>query len=111
MNNQSKSKRIIKGEDAEYMAKAMDRQGISYHKHGDEIILFMNDSEYEEALEDMQCEIEMSEIGYRLCVVSLRTSCDQSGKCGKIMKSMNKNGYIIMKKDQAAFEEMLKYDI
>lgn len=111
MNKRERKKRIVEVKNAAYMAKALDRQNIPYQKCGDRLVLFMTDDEYEEALEDMQCEIEMSEIGYRLCIVSLRTACDQSGKCGKIMKSMNKNGYIIMKKDQAAFEKMLKYDV
>lgn len=112
MKEYNRSKRIIKGEDAKYMARAMDRQGIPYQKveNGD-IVLFMTDDEYTEALEDAQCEREMEAIGYQLCIVSLRTSCSTSDKLGKILKSMDTCGYIIMEKDQPAFEEMLKYDI
>lgn len=112
MKEYNRSKRIIKGEDAKYMAKAMDRQEIPYQKteNGD-IALLMTDDEYSEALEDAQCEREMEAIGYRTCIVSLRTSCSSSGKLGKILKSMNRRGYIIMEKDRPAFEKMLKYDI
>ena len=112
MKEYSRSKRIIKGEDAKYMAKAMDRQEIPYQKteNGD-IALLMADDEYIEALEDMQCEKEMEAMGYRTCIVSLRTSCSSSGKLGKILKSMDRHGYIIMEKDRPAFKEMLKYDI
>lgn len=112
MKEQDKKERIIKGEDAKYMAQAMDRQGIPYQKaeNGD-IVLLMTDGEYREALEDMQCEKEMEAIDYRTCIVSLRTSCSSSGKLGKILKSMNRRGYIIMEKDRPAFKEMLKYDI
>ena len=112
MKKHNRLKRIIKGEDAKYMAKAMDRQGIPYQKaeNGD-IVLLMTDEECEEALEDAQCEREMEAINYRVCVVSLRTSCSTSGKLGKILKSMNTRGYTIMEKDKAAFDEMLKYDI
>ena len=112
MKEYNRVKRIIKGDDAKYMMQAMDRQGIPYQKaeNGD-IVLFMTDDEYEEALEDMQCEKEMEAIDYHLCIVSLRTSCSSSGKLGKILKSMNRRGYTIMEKDRPAFEEMLKYDI
>lgn len=112
MKTYNRLKRIVKGEDAKYMAKAMDRQEIPYQKteNGD-IALLMTDDEYEEALEDAQCEREMEAIDYHLCIVSLRTSCSTSGKLGKILKSMNKRGYTIMEKDKPAFEEMLKYDI
>lgn len=112
MKEHNRSKRIVKGEDAKYMAQAMDRQEIPYQKaeNGD-IVLFMTDEEYEEALEDAQCEREMEAIDYHLCIVSLRTSCSTSGKLGKILRSMNKRGYTIMEKDKPAFEEMLKYDI
>lgn len=112
MKEHNRSKRIVKGEDAKYMARAMDRQGISYQKteNGD-IALLMTDDEYSEALEDMQCEKEMEAMDYRTCIVSLRTSCSSSGKLRKILKSMNRRGYIIMEKDRPAFKEMLKYDI
>ena len=112
MKEHSRSKRIVKGEDAKYMAQAMDRQGIPYQKaeNGD-IELLMTDDEYTEALEDAQCEREMEAIDYQVCIVSLRTSCSTTGKLGKILKSMNRRGYTIMEKDKAAFDEMLKYDI
>lgn len=112
MEKHNRSKRIVKGEDAKYMAKAMDRQEIPYQKaeNGD-IVLLMTDDEYIEALEDAQCEREMEAIGYQLCIVSLRTSCSSSGKLGKILKSMDRHGYTIMEKDRPAFEEMLKYDM
>ena len=112
MEKHTRLKRIVKGEDAKYMARAMDRQGIPYQKaeNGD-IELLMTDDEYTEALEDAQCEREMEAIDYHLCIVSLRTSCSTSGKLGKILRSMNARGYTIMEKDKAAFNEMLKYDI
>ena len=112
MKEHRRSKRIVKGEDAKYMAQAMDRQGIPYQKaeNGD-IELLMTDDEYTEALEDAQCEREMEAIDYQVCIVSLRTSCSTTGKLGKILKSMNRRGYTIMEKDKAAFDEMLKYDI
>ena len=112
MKKNNRSKRIIKGEEAKYMAKAMDRQKIPYQKmeNGD-IALLMTDNEYSEALEDAQCEREMEAIGYRTCIVSLRTSCSSSGKLRKILKSMDRHGYVIMKKDRPAFKKMLKYDI
>lgn len=112
MKEYNRSERIIKGEKAKYMAKAMDRQGIPYQKaeNGD-IVLLMTDDEYIEALEDAQCEREMEAIDYQVCIVSLRTSCSTTGKLGKILKSMNRRGYTIMEKDKAAFDEMLKYDI
>ena len=113
MEKYNRSKRIVKGEDAKYMARAMDRQEIPYQKaeNGD-IVLLMTDDEYEEALEDAQCEREMEAIDYRVCVVSLRTSWQRpSGKLGKILRSMDRRGYTIMEKDKAAFNEMLKYDI
>lgn len=112
MEKYNRSKRIVKGEDAKYMARAMDRQGIPYQKaeNGD-IELLMTEDEYTEALEDAQCEREMEAIDYQVCIVSLRTSCSTSGKLGKILKSMDRRGYTIMEKDKAAFDEMLKYDI
>ena len=112
MKKYNKLKRIIKGEDVKYMERAMDRQGIPYQKAGNgDIALLMTDDEYEEALEDAQCEREMEAIDYHLCIVSLRTSCSTSGKLGKILRSMDRRGYTIMEKDKAAFDEMLKYDI
>lgn len=112
MEEQDKKERIIKGEDVKYMVQAMDRQGIPYQKaeNGD-IELLMTDNEYTEALEDMQCEKEMEAINYRFCIVSLRTACAVSDKCDRIMSSMNTNGFLVMQKDQKAYENMLKYDV
>lgn len=100
----------VRGEDAVYMARAMNRQNISYQKKNGNVVLLMTDEEYEEALEDMQCEKEMEAIDYQLCIVSLRTACAVSDKCDRIMRSMNTNGFLIMKKDQKEYENMLKYD-
>lgn len=112
MKEQEKKERIIKREDSKYMAQAMDRQGIPYQKaeNGD-IVLLMTDDEYEEALEDMQCEKEMEAINYQFCIVSLRTACAVSDKCDRIMSSMNTNGFLVMQKDQKEYEKMLKYDV
>jgi hypothetical protein len=111
MKKQDKKERIIKGDDAKYMMQAMDRQNIPYQKKNGNVVLLMTDEEYSEALEDMQCEKEMEAINYRFCIVSLRTACAVSDKCDRIMSSMNTNGFLVMQKDQKAYENMLKYDV
>lgn len=111
MKKHNRSKRIINGEDAKYMAQAMDRQNIPYQKKNGNVVLLMTDEEYKEALEDMQCEKEMEAINYHFCIVSLRTACAVSDKCDRIMSSMNTNGFLVMQKDQKEYENMLKYDI
>lgn len=111
MKDQDKKERNIKREDSKYMMQAMDRQNIPYQKKNGNVVLLMTDEEYEEALEDMQCEKEMEAINYQFCIVSLRTACAVSDKCDRIMRSMNTNGFLVMLKDQKKYEDMLKYDV
>lgn len=92
------------------MARALDRQNISYEKSEKGIAVVMNDSEYEEALEDAECEKEMEAINYRFCIISLRTVCDMSGKRRKIMDSLGKTSYLVMQKDREAFEKMPEHN-
>lgn len=111
MQNHLKKKHTVTGDDAVYMMRAMDRQGVSYQKHGNNVLLLMTDDEYAEALEDMECEKEMADMNYQFCVLSLRTICDISDKREKILKSMNKSCYTVMEKDIDAFNEMINRDI
>lgn len=105
ITKQKRTRRIITGKDAVYMARALDRQNISYEKSEKGIAVVMNDSEYEEALEDAECEKEMEAINYRFCIISLR-----SGKRRKIMDSLGKTGYLVMQKDREAFEKMPEHN-
>lgn len=110
MKEQDRKKRTVTGEKGSLMAQALDRQDVPYRKCEDGIEVLMTESEFAEALEDAQCEQEMQDLNYRVCIVSLKTHCSPE-KLDKIMKSLNKKTYTIMEKDVAAFERMIKNDI
>lgn len=111
MKKQRRTNHVITGDDAKYMAQALDRQDIPYRKRKNGIAVFMTGNELKEAFEDAQCEREMEETGYRFCIVSLYTICNTSGKCVKIMSSMNTSVCSVMEKDVDAFNEMIENDI